>query len=328
MDNNALGNTLGHNTIDTWLEELRTQRRYAEHTLAAYRRDLQLLTTLYPDVSLAQLNHDQLRHALARLHAQGYSPRSLARIVSAWRGFYQWLCSQGILSLNPAQHLKSPKLPSPLPKAMTVEQTMDLLDKAQQLLSADPHDWCDMAMAEVLYSSGLRLAELVQLDFPYTKTATHESTGWVDVVEREIHVLGKGNKPRVVPVGEAAIKTLTQWLEYRQQCLSPKATDSDRAAVFLGKRGRRITPRAVQLRLKQLAQKTGTNTDIHPHMLRHSFASHLLQSAQDLRAVQELLGHSNISTTQIYTRLDFQHLAQVYDAAHPRAQRRSSDEEA
>ena len=308
--------------LNKWLDYMRSQRRCSEHTIAAYRRDLKLLLELFPDKNLTELNHDLLRSAVARLHARDYSPRSLARIVAAWRSFYQWLSAEIDLKVNPANHLKTPKVPRPLPNAMTVDQTTAFLDRSQQLSDAGPKNRCDVAMFEVLYSSGLRLSELVQLDSRYCKTEQYESQGWLDLEEKEIKVVGKGNKTRIVPLGEKAAEAIRHWLEIRESCLSPQADDSDKAALFLGVRGKRISPRSVQLRLKEMAIKTGADTAIHPHMMRHSFASHMLQSAQDLRAVQELLGHSNISTTQIYTRLDFQHLAKAYDAAHPRAQKK------
>ncbi|MDO5668109.1 MAG: tyrosine recombinase XerC [Alcaligenaceae bacterium] len=309
--------------LNQWLDYLHSQRRCSEHTIAAYRRDLKLLIELFPEKNLEELSHDLLRSAVARLHARDYSPRSLARIVAAWRSFYQWLSGKVALKSNPASHLKTPKVGRPLPKAMTVEQTMVFLDRSQQLSSStEPKDRCDIAMFELLYSSGLRLSELVQLDYQYRKTDNYESQGWLDLEEKEIKVIGKGNKTRLVPLGGKAAEAIRHWLEKRDFCLAYDATDSDKAALFLGVRGRRINPRAVQLRLKEMALKTGADSSIHPHMMRHSFASHMLQSAQDLRAVQELLGHSNISTTQIYTRLDFQHLAKAYDAAHPRAQRK------
>ncbi len=309
--------------LNQWLDYLLHQRRCSEHTISAYRRDLKVLLELFPEKELEELKHDLLRSAVARLHSRDYSPRSLARIVAAWRSFYQWLSSQVGLKINPATHLKTPKIPHSLPKAMTVDQTTAFLDRSQQLInSAEPKDLCDVAMFELLYSSGLRLSELVQLDYQYFKTEDYESLAWLDLVEKEIKVVGKGNKTRIVPLGEKAATAIRKWLEIRDSCIAPTADNSDKAALFLGVKGKRIGHRAVQLRLKDMALKTGADTAIHPHMMRHSFASHMLQSAQDLRAVQELLGHSNISTTQIYTRLDFQHLAKAYDAAHPRAQRK------
>ena len=309
--------------LSKWLNYMRTQRRCSEHTIAAYQRDLKSLIELFPEQNLQELNHDLLRSAVARLHARDYSPRSLARIVAAWRSFYQWLSAEIDLKINPATHLKTPKIPRPLPKAMTVDQTTAFLDRSLQLSDAGPKNLCDIAMFEVLYSSGLRLSELVQLDSRYYKSHSYESQGWLDLIEKEIKVVGKGNKTRIVPLGEKAAEAIRNWLEIRESCLSAQADEGDKAALFLGVRGKRISPRSVQLRLKEMAIKTGADVSIHPHMMRHSFASHLLQSAQDLRAVQELLGHSNISTTQIYTRLDYQHLAKAYDAAHPRAQRKN-----
>ena len=299
-----MSQVLNREQLNQWLDYMQQQRRCSEHTLAAYRRDLKALIALYPEHNLQALSHDLLRRAVARLHASGYSPRSIARIVAAWRSFYQWLSERVELKSNPA-----------------------FLDRSQQLSNAtEAKDVCDVAMFELLYSSGLRLSELVQLDCHYVKTASYESLGWIDLTEKEIKVVGKGNKTRIVPLGEKAAAAIRHWLTMREASLAPQANESDRAALFLGARGRRISPRAVQLRLKAMALKTGADSAIHPHMMRHSFASHLLQSAQDLRAVQELLGHSNISTTQIYTRLDYQHLAKAYDAAHPRAQRKGKED--
>ncbi|OFS51651.1 tyrosine recombinase XerC, partial [Achromobacter xylosoxidans] len=218
---------------------------------------------------------------------------------------------------------RAPKAPRSLPKALSVEQAQALLDRAPAKVATEPAALRDQAMFELLYSSGLRLSELVGLDLRYARSADYESRGWLNLDEAEVIVLGKGGKRRSVPVGQAAVAALQRWIEARPQLAPPAASPSDAAALFLGARGRRISPRVVQLQLAHVAQAAGLPTHVHPHVLRHSFASHVLQSAQDLRAVQEMLGHANISTTQIYTRLDFQHLARAYDQAHPRAGRKS-----
>jgi integrase/recombinase XerC len=198
-----------------------------------------------------------------------------------------------------------------------------LLDAPALTTQTTPAALRDRAMFELFYSSGLRLSELVSLDLTYTQSKDHTSLSWINLSDHEVHVLGKGGKRRSVPIGAQALEALNQWLEVRPQLALPHGSASDQVALFLGARGRRISPRVVQLQLGRLAQLAGLPTHVHPHVLRHSFASHVLQSAQDLRAVQEMLGHANISTTQLYTRLDFQHLAKAYDSAHPRSGRKS-----
>ena len=215
------------------------------------------------------------------------------------------------------------KAPRALPKALSVDQTQALLDRAPAQVANEPAALRDQAMFELFYSSGLRLSELVGLDLRYERSAQYESRGWLNLDEAEVVVLGKGGKRRSVPVGQAALAALRKWIAARPQLMPFSAAPEDAAALFLGARGRRISPRVVQLQLARVAREAGLPTHVHPHVLRHSFASHVLQSAQDLRAVQEMLGHANISTTQVYTRLDFQHLAKAYDQAHPRAGRKS-----
>lgn len=308
-----------------WLRHLESNRRYSPHTLDGYRRELRFLLELAERARLPldQLGNGHIRQFVARLHAQGRGPRSLARTLAAWRGFYQWWAPTIGLAGNPVAGVRAPKAPRGLPKALSVEQTQALLDRAPARVATEPAALRDQAMFELLYSSGLRLSELVGLDLRYTRSAEHESRGWLNLDDAEVIVLGKGGKRRSVPVGQAALAALRRWIEARPQLAPPAASADDAAALFLGARGRRISPRVVQLQLAQVAQAAGLPTHVHPHVLRHSFASHVLQSAQDLRAVQEMLGHANISTTQIYTRLDFQHLARAYDQAHPRAGRKS-----
>lgn len=306
-----------------WLEILSTQRRYSSHTLAGYRRDLLLLISSIGTVPLERVSEGHVRQAVARLHSSGHSPRSLARALSAWRGFYAWWAPRADLPANPVAGVRAPKAPRNLPKALSVDQAQSLLDRSGMPPPETAVQWRDQAMFEVLYSSGLRLAELVSLDVHHRRGSGYESSSWIDLENGEAVVLGKGGKKRSVPLGRKAIEALTQWLERRPELLRQPPLDADsEAALFLGLRGARISPRVVQKQLAALSQRAGLPVHVHPHSLRHSFASHLLQSAQDLRAVQELLGHANISTTQIYTRLDFQHLAKVYDQAHPRANRK------
>ncbi|CAB3688235.1 Tyrosine recombinase XerC [Achromobacter pestifer] len=308
-----------------WLRHLETNRRYSPHTLDGYRRELHFLLELAgrARLPLDKIANGHIRQFVARLHAQGRGPRSLARTLAAWRGFYQWWAPSIDLAGNPVAGVRAPKAPRALPKALSVEQTQALLDRAPAKVATEPAALRDQAMLELLYSSGLRLSELVGLDLRYTRSADYESRGWLKLEEAEVEVLGKGGKRRSVPVGQAAVAALQKWIAVRPQLAPAASQPEDAFALFLGARGKRISPRVVQLQLARIAQESGLPTHVHPHVLRHSFASHVLQSAQDLRAVQEMLGHANISTTQVYTRLDFQHLAKAYDQAHPRAGRKS-----
>ncbi|CAM3918941.1 tyrosine recombinase XerC [Kerstersia gyiorum] len=305
-----------------WLDYLAHQRRYAPPTLAAYRTDLTRLAACLDGMAPEQAANGHLRQYLARMHGQGMQPRALARMLAAWRGFYRWWAPQSGMPGNPTTDLRPPKAARGLPKALSVEQAQGLMNHAAARAGHDSAATRDHAMAELFYSSGLRLSELVALDIRYADDDGYRSQAWIDLDENEAHLLGKGGKRRIVPVGSHARQALQSWLAARPALAPAQALPQDRHALFLGARGRRISPRMVQKQLAQLAIAAGLPTHLHPHMLRHSFASHVLQSAQDLRAVQEMLGHANISTTQIYTRLDFQHLAKVYDQAHPRARRR------
>ena len=313
-----------------WLDYLATGRRYSPHTLSAYRRDLQHLIELAGELPLEQISSGHVRRYLGQLHARGMLPRTIARIIASWRGFYQWWAPLVGLPGNPVAGLRGPKTPRGLPKALSVEQTQALLDHKPgmrggveaHLTEPERLVGCrDRAMFELFYSSGLRLTELTSLDTHYVKQGVYESQSWLDLDGGEVTVLGKGGKRRSVPVGSAARTALTAWLADRPVLAGRSAEPADINALFLGVRGKRVAPRVVQARLAIWAQEAGVPAHVHPHVLRHSFASHVLQSAEDLRAVQEMLGHASISTTQIYTRLDFQHLAKVYDKAHPRAMR-------
>ncbi|ALM85252.1 tyrosine recombinase XerC [Bordetella sp. N] len=309
--------------MQAWLAHLESNRRYSPHTLAGYGRDLAYLAELAGERPLEQLSNGHIRQFVARLHARDLGPRSLARALAAWRGFYQWWAQEAGLPGNPVAGVKAPKAPRGLPKALSVEQAQALLERPAAKAATEPVALRDQAMFELLYSSGLRLSELTSLDWRYERGAEHESASWLNLDEHEVVVLGKGGKRRSVPVGGAALQAVQAWLQVRARLLGPSSGPADTAALFLGERGRRITPRVVQKQLDKVAAASGLPVHVHPHVLRHSFASHVLQSAQDLRAVQEMLGHANISTTQVYTRLDFQHLAKVYDQAHPRAGRKS-----
>lgn len=302
--------------VRQFLHELAAIRRLAPLSVAAYQRDLQRLGELAEGRALPQLSAADVRRAAARLHAQGLAPASIARMLSAWRTFYRHLAQRGAVSSNPALGVRAPRRAKPLPKALPADVAVALASKQA---GAGPLAVRDHAIVEVLYSSGLRLSELVGLDVrPYpARGATPASVGWIDLAERELTVTGKGSKRRSVPIGAPAVASLQAWLGARAQL----ARETERA-LFVSARGTRLTGRSVQLRLQQLASKLGLGVHVHPHVLRHSMASHVLQSSGDLRAVQEMLGHASISTTQVYTRLDWQHLAKAYDACHPRARRK------
>ena len=314
---------------DAYLEHLRTQRKLSPHTVAAYRRDLAELAAAGAGRAWDSVGHADIRRMASQLHAKGLDPRSIARKLSSWRGFFDWLARHTALdgtplggtplAANPVAGIRAPKRAKTLPKALSV-------DDAVRLVAAPAHprgapeaaELCNHAMYELLYSSGLRVSELCGLDLHYRKADTHgpASLGWIDFDGAEVVVTGKGGKMRKVPVGAAALTALAAWRAVR-----PAPSDGG-AALFLSVRGARMSPRVLQLRLKAHGQASGIPANVHPHMLRHSFASHVLQSSGDLRAVQEMLGHSSITSTQVYTALDFQHLALVYDKAHPRAKRK------
>jgi integrase/recombinase XerC len=297
-----------------YLEELRTQRKLSSHTIAAYARDLGDLARLSGHTDWTKLTHFDIRRFAARLHADGQSATSIARKLSGWRGFYTWLALQTALAANPVEGVRAPRRAKRLPKALAVDDAVRLME-ANRRGHPEPAELCDRAMFELLYSSGLRVSELTGLDvgFVPAKDGAPASSGWLELEAGEVVVTGKGNKMRRVPVGGPAREAITAWLAVR-----PPGSDGSNA-LFLSARGARVSARVVQHRLKAYALKAGLPVHVHPHVLRHSFASHLLQSSGDLRAVQELLGHASITSTQIYTSLDFQHLAAVYDKAHPRA---------
>lgn len=298
-----------HTTLDAnlaaYLAELADQRRVSPHTVSNYRRDLGKLLKVIGEIPITGLQVHHVRRFVAQMHGQGSSGRSLARLLSAWRGFFAWLGERGLLKANPCDGIKAPKSPRLLPKALSVDETARLLAPVDD----DDHVQTarDLAMFELFYSSGLRLAELVALDCDALDSIAHEG---------EVRVLGKRSKLRLVPVGSKAREAIAAWAALRGELAR-----ADEQALFVGQRGARISPRMVESRLTRRAILLGLPTHVHPHMLRHSFASHVLQSSGDLRAVQEMLGHASIASTQVYTHLDFQHLAKVYDSAHPRAKR-------
>lgn len=291
--------------VAAWLAELAEQRRLSPHTISNYRRDLDKLIAAAGAAPLAELHVHQIRRFIAQLHGQGLTGRSLARTLSAWRGFFKWLGQHDAVPANPCEGVRPPKSPRLLPKALSVDEAARLLEPVEDddpVLGAR-----DTAMFELFYSSGLRLAELAALDRDALDSALNEG---------EVRVLGKRNKARLVPVGSKAREALAAWSAVRDSLAA-----TDETALFVGQRGRRISHRVIQERLGRRAVLLGLPRHVHPHMLRHSFASHVLQSSGDLRAVQEMLGHASIASTQVYTHLDFQHLARVYDSAHPRAKR-------
>lgn len=288
--------------IEGFLSHLRA-RRYSPRTVTAYAEDLRHLVELAADTPPGALAAYDIRRYLATLHGRGFAPKSLARMLSGWRSFFRHLARAGAVEANPCVGIRPPKGAKRLPHTLSPDEMANLLSQGDR--EESPLTLQDRAMFELIYSSGLRLSELVGLDLNQVESKTGE-----------VRVLGKGSKERIVPVGRQAIATLESWLRVRQQVAK------DEMALFVGARGARISPRVVQARLKQLALRRGIAQRVHPHALRHSFASHVLQSSGDLRAVQEMLGHASLSTTQVYTHLDFQHLAKVYDAAHPRAKKK------
>ncbi|HJV81641.1 tyrosine recombinase XerC [Noviherbaspirillum sp.] len=313
---------INHARIASYLDNLEKQRKLSSHTISNYRRDLvelvALTDTLPGNPALCAISHFHIRKFAAQLHAKGLNARSIARKLSAWRGFYEWLAEHDTLPANPVEGIKAPKRDKPLPKALSADDAVRVVAESSPGRDANsPSQLCNHAMFELLYSSGLRVSELAALDLRFVKEGNYESAGWIDFDEREVSVTGKGNKQRKVPVGQAALQAITAWLAARDTLVK-----IDPHPLFLTERGTRMSPRVIQLRLKAHAQSLGIPANVHPHVLRHSFASHVLQSSGDLRAVQEMLGHASIAATQVYTSLDFQRLAQVYDAAHPRARKK------
>ena len=315
--------------VRRYLDHVRFEKRLAERTCTLYTLDLERLqeAAQLAGLALVQVQPAHIRRWVAQMHSAGRSGRGIALILSGWRGFYAWLGREGLITSNPVQGVRAPKAPKPLPKALGVDEAVQLAE--HQATDEDP--WLqarDAAMVELLYGCGLRVAELTGLDVCASDEALRQGRGCIDLSAAEVQVQGKGSKRRTVPLGRAAIAALQTWLALRSQrpgLLNTPApgASSQALALFAGQHGTRLSAQSIWQRLKQRSQRAGLATPVHPHMLRHSFASHVLQSSGDLRAVQELLGHANITTTQVYTRLDFQHLAKAYDAAHPRAKRKN-----
>jgi integrase/recombinase XerC len=311
-----------------YLDHVRFEKRLAERTCTLYRLDLERLSALAAEagVDLVQVQPTHIRRWVAQMHSAGRTGRGIALILSGWRGFYTWLGREGRISSNPVQGVRAPKVAKSLPKALGVDEAVQLAEHEET--QDDP--WLearDAAMVELLYGCGLRVGELTGLDVVPSDAALQQGRGWVDLQTAEVQVQGKGGKRRTVPLGSQALVALERWLALRTQTTGMLAApvpgaSSASLALFPGRHGTRLTAQSIWQRLKRRSLLAGLATPVHPHMLRHSFASHVLQSSGDLRAVQELLGHANITTTQVYTRLDFQHLAKAYDAAHPRAKRK------
>jgi integrase/recombinase XerC len=290
--------------LTQYLEFLQFERGLSVLTRENYARDIEKLLVLIESTDLKSLKNTHIRRFIASLHSKGLGGKSIARLLSSWRGFFDFLVNRHQFEANPVIGLRAPKSPKTLPQALSIEQATKLVNIAgDDILSVRDH-----AILELFYSSGLRLSELVNLNLDA-----------LDFVQGTVEVTGKGNKTRIVPMGSHAINAIKKWLLLRANIT---LADTARSRLFIGLQGRPMSARNIQYRLKEWSIKQGINSSVHPHMLRHSFASHVLQSSGDLRAVQEMLGHANISTTQVYTHLDYQHLAKVYDNAHPRARKK------
>ncbi|MFD2112249.1 tyrosine recombinase XerC [Thiorhodococcus fuscus] len=303
-DSPVRAESLAH--IDAFIGHLGSERRLSPHTLTNYRRDLEQIagwSATHLDRAIDYLQEPDVRQYVAWRHRNGASGKTLQRELSSLRSLYRWLLREGLAKINPAIGVRAPKTPRKLPATLDADQLCALLNRPEDELLAIR----DTAMIELFYSSGLRLGELVAVNL-----------GEIDMNEGELSVLGKGSKTRRLPVGAKAREAIQSWLRVRANL-----ANQDEPALFVSSRGTRINPRTVQKRLDRWAQERDATRHLHPHLLRHSFATHLLESSGDLRAVQELLGHADIGTTQIYTHLDFQHLAQVYDQAHPRAKKKT-----
>jgi len=318
-----------HPWVKAYMDHVRFEKRLANRTCLLYELDLQKMAVFAVQAKLTweRIESHHIRMWIANMHQHQRSGRGIALILSGWRGFFAWCCREGHLLANPVLGVRAPKAPKPLPKALNVDQAVQLADfkdspsGALSESSRQELEWLearDALMVELLYGSGLRIAEVVGLDVQPSASAK----GWIDEEALTAFVLGKGSKRRSTPIGQSTRSALRAWLHVRSKYLKADAPAPE--ALFLGRGGTRLTAQALWQRLRLRAKKAGLQVPVHPHMLRHSFASHLLQSSGDLRGVQELLGHANISTTQVYTRLDYQHLSKIYDQAHPRAKRKDT----
>lgn len=310
--------------VNDFLNSLAHERRYSAHTVSNYRRDLAKLVAAFSAKAVQEIRAVDIRQQVGQWRMGGLSPKSISRRLSAWRSFFDWLSQRITLSANPAKSVRAPKPAKRLPKALSTDWAVQFVtgDSGQAEAQTGEQDAFlrarDTAMLELMYSCGLRLSELVSLNNRPPASSMGQGFGWVDTQAQEVLVVGKGNKTRRVPIGGPALAALAHW----RSCRAKHPNGAMSEALFINSQGGRLSGRSVERRFAAHARKIGMPTHVHPHMLRHSFATHLLQSSVDLRAVQELLGHAQIATTQVYTHLDFQRLAQVYDAAHPRARRK------
>ncbi|WP_339343725.1 tyrosine recombinase XerC [uncultured Alcanivorax sp.] len=307
MDSDSTGTAP---TVNAFLTHLASERRLSPHTVSSYQRDLVEARKVLGTQPWDALTVHDIRSLAAALHRKGKSGKTIQRMLSTLRTFFRYLMREGLARDNPAMDIRAPKSGKRLPKALDADQVSHLLDAG--IHSSEPLALRDQAMMELLYACGLRLAELLSLNLDS-----------IDLRDGQLLVTGKGNKTRQLPVGKPALTAVRRWLKVRPLLIK----SGEQTALFISKNGRRLSPSSVQQRLKRHALERGLDDHLHPHKLRHSFATHLLESSGDLRAVQELLGHADLATTQVYTHLDFQHLAQVYDGAHPRAQRRKDEDE-
>ena len=314
-----------------FLDSIAHERRYSPLTVQGYRRDLDKLAQAFEQQAIADIKSTDVRAEVGRWRSQGLSAKSIARRLSAWRSFFDWVAQRTPMLVNPAKPVRAPRAGRRLPKALSADWAVQFVEgrpdpgltaSASAESSAQSGDFItlrDRAIVELMYSCGLRLSELLQLNCTPSQSIATDRSGWVDMEAAEAFVVGKGGRSRRVPVGAPALQALSQWLQLRQS----RGEHLENAPLFVNRLGGRLSARTVQRRFVSRTKTTGVPAEVHPHMLRHSFASHVLQSSGDLRAVQEMLGHAQIATTQVYTHLDFQRLAQVYDAAHPRARRKS-----
>ena len=295
-----------HNHLQkSYIDYLTFEKGLSHNSIKSYTHDLIQLMTLVEHDHFELITIHDIRRASAKLNSQGLHGKSIARMLSAWRGFFDYLIERHEFKENPVKDVHAPKSAKTLPQTLSIEQMVKLISIDDTTLLGVR----DKAILELFYSSGLRLSELVNVNI-----------NELDLHEGMMTVTGKGNKTRIVPIGQKAIHAIRSWIEKRTTI---KVNEKSSDALFISERGKRMSARAIQYRIQMWAIKQGIDSTVHPHLLRHSFASHVLQSSQDLRAVQEMLGHANISTTQVYTHLDFQHLANIYDKAHPRAKKKS-----
>lgn len=304
--------------IEAFLRALAHERRYSALTVSAYGRDLKILQQAFESRTIGQITTPDVRDELARWRSRGLSSKTIARRLSSWRSFFDWSAQAVTMSSNPARGIRAPKGSRLLPKALSTDWAVQFVSQKNKKNGEGWMALRDRAMFELMYSCGLRLAELTGLNLKAPASKSAPANGYIDFSAGEVLVVGKGSKSRRIPVGKPALSAVRDYLAVR-----PSADEHEAQALFVNAKGARLSGRSIQRRFAEQALVSGVPTHVHPHMLRHSFASHLLQSSGDLRAVQELLGHAQIATTQVYTHLDFQRLAQVYDAAHPRAKRKT-----